>query len=516
LEALTRHPLPAACSAVRRWLHGPHEALGVAAARALGALGDELSAGALVEAARDARDGRRAAALAELDRRASLPAAVIAPLEEMLATAPDAASLVPLLAAVGPAAAGALVGCLLAPDEGVRQTAARHLTVDGAHGLVPLPASGRQALAALAKAAGPPVTAELLLVVATCEPAVGDVFLAAALRADDWLLRNAAVDHLAARGGAEAVEPLRRALVALPCELDEPGRHHLQRLCDALRGCRAVDALAQLIARHALAPGQPGPWHAACALAESGLAGEALAAATSHRQREVRVGAVALLAEYPYPEAAEALLAELARQDGAAADGAHLADLARALGRMREPRAREPLAALRPNAGNGLADALDVALARLGDAAAKARVDAMLVREAWPDRRPAADYFRDLPDIPPRAAAIVQEADAHHRAQAILADGGRRASERLAALGASVGPSLREWLLAGWHRREVARALVQLGQTEALRVAGILDRLDELLPRLGEAEGVRAELEQIASAGPDLVRQYLREHGWEA
>lgn len=486
VAALAQSALPAAAEPLAALTASRDPDLARAALVALGAYDDDATAEALAARLDDPRPGLAATALAALSRRATLPASLLEPLGAQL----DVAR-VPLLAACGAAAAGVLVAALGHADPAVRGAARDALLLDPRQRFSPLPPAGRAALTALA-----PVTAELLAVAAAQPAEDGDPVLLAALAADSYELRDLAVDWLAARGGEAAVEPLRAALRALPTDLDEPGRAHLRRLCTALTGCRGVAALGELLALRARWPAEPALGQAVRALAATGAAGPALAAAA--REPRLSDAALALLADYPYPEAADALLDRLPAQAAV-----------RALGRLREPRARDPLAALRPGAQGALADALDVALARLGDREAAQRVEAMLVRGEWSERRPAADYFRELPAVAPRAAAVLAEAEAHRAALALLDEGGDQLPQRLAGLGKVVRPTLRDLLLAGPpHRHVAAEALTLLGSREAQPAADSLDRADVLLA-LG-SEAARRELAGMEFAGPELVTNYIR------
>ncbi|MBI2297885.1 MAG: hypothetical protein HYU66_02835 [Armatimonadetes bacterium] len=132
----------------------------------------------------------------------------------------------------------------------------------------------------------------------------------------------------------------------------------------------------------------------------------------------------------------------------------------------------------------------------------------MLVRETWVERRPAAEFFRYGQQSPPRAAAVVREAAAHRRAEA-LAAAGQATADRLAELGEMVGPTLREWLWAGPRRALAVEALGLLGEPQAAATAAELDRVDALLAQRDGSPEAAAELAATARAGSDELRFYL-------
>jgi hypothetical protein len=503
LAGLAQVPLPSAIEPLTACALEPDAAVALAAVGILARVEPEAAALALWRVCEHSPQPAAAeAAINALLARARLPAALAPELTRRLAS-PEAAlpaRLVTLLGRLGPAGAVGLVAATLHPD-GEARAAARHLLLSDGR-VRALPPAAEAALEQLVAAQPPQITAELLAVAWEWHAERAAPLLTATWSAGDEALREAALDLVLGRGPA-AAGPLVEALGLLPPRPATTGADgpFVTRLCQSLVATQASAAVPELLGRAVRQPAQACWLATAAALAAQGRAGAALAAAAADPSRDLRRLAVELLAQYPAPEAAEALLAELERQDPSSFPHA-----ARALGQLRDKRALPALRSWRPEDGPE-ADALDVARARLGDADAQQRVEAMLRRERWAERRPAADYFRDEPRLSPRAQAVVREAAAHAAAAAELAGPARGRARRLAELGEAVLPTLQDWLLADEHRRVAARALTLLGHPEATVLAAALDQADQLLARADEAAA--AELEQLAADAPPLVRDYL-------
>ncbi|MCC7491906.1 MAG: HEAT repeat domain-containing protein [Fimbriimonadaceae bacterium] len=432
LRGLAHQPDPAAAVTIEALASGDELDEAIAATRVLPALDDALAVPALLRLLTGAaRPEVRGLAAELLAARRQVPPEQAAPLTALVADCaqPHRLALLRALAKAGPVGRQALLPLLLDDDKAVRQLA-QELLLSG-------PAEDPAGLLAALPAPGQTVRREALEVVARWAPEAALPYLAAALGspAASRRLRLMALQHLVAHRGEAVDQALAAGLAACGAAADEATDDLLAGLAAALAERDVTAALPDLLARP----------EAVCRVAAQRLAAlpaaaEGIVTAAQDSRPAVRQAAFELLAEHPAPEAAEVLLAELSRQDLAT-----LPLAVRALGRLPEGRALEALQALRRlEQPAELGDRLDVALARLGDAAALARVEAMLIREAWPDRRPAADYFADQAAIPPRARQVVEEAAAHTAATRWRGESSGRVAA-LVALGPAVLPTLAQW-----------------------------------------------------------------------
>jgi len=250
-------------------------------------------------------------------------------------------------------------------------------------------------------------------------------------------------------------------------------------------------------------------------LASRPEAGEALATAVGEPASKIRRLAVALLADCPHPAAADALLAELSRAGTAQTAPEVLRDAAAALGALGDRRALEPLRTLLQRHPELADDRLDVALALSGTRPPAACGGDAAATQSRTLRRPAASYFPRSATHPPRAAAVVAEADAHAAARSCWT-GTADPVPGLVALGEAVVPILRDWLADPAARLEAAAALARLGEPGAQSLARQLDRIDTLLA--GE-DAPHAALRSLLTAEPaaaDYARAKLGEARWLA
>ncbi len=493
LEALGRAPVPEALPAFGEALRGPADLAGHALA-GLAALGDAPALALLVTAAGQAAEtASRERAVALLAGHGPLPAELAPELAALAAdpAAPGRPELVRALAATGQEALPAVIERLLDHQGEVREAALAAL-----RRAAPSQGERPRLVAPLAAVlAEDPARAELeaLALLNEWDPAGAVAPLAAVAKAGDIARAAAAVARLTENTGPEAAEALGAVLRQLPAELAAaPAATPLvTALCQAAVTRRLVEALPDVL-RLGPATRLEAARRAALFLAEQPDSGAVLATAAADRDPRVRQSAVALLAGYPRAEAAEPLLAELSRAGSPRTDWRTLENAATALGQLREERALEPLRALHERYEELRGDRIDVALARLGDGPARARVEAMLVRPDWAGRRPAAAFFHDLPELPPRAAAVVAEERANRTARRLERDGTADPAA-LAALGESVRPTLEEWLDEPSRRRVAAAALAALGDDGAGALAEAMDELDRLSSQDGDAS------EEIAS-----------------
>lgn len=487
LEALGRAPVPEALPAFREALRGPADLAGHALA-GLAALGDAPALALLVTAAGQAAEAAaRERAVALLAGHGPLPVELGPELAALAAdpASPSRPELVEALAATGPEALPAVIERLLDDQAEVREAALVVL-----RRAAPVEDERPRLVAPLAAVlAEEPARAEFeaLALVNEWDPAGAVAPLTAVATAGDVARSTAAVARLTENAGPEAAEALGTILRQLPAELAAaPAATPLvTALCQAAVTRLLVGALPDVL-RLGPATQLEAARRAALFLAEQPDSGAVLASAAADRDPRVRKSAVALLAGYPRAEAAEPLLAELSRAGSPRTDWRTLGNAATALGQLREERALEPLRALHERYQELRGDRIDVALARLGDGPARARVEAMLVRPGWAGRRPAAAYFHDLPELPPRAAAVVAEERAN-RAARRLERAGPADPAALAALGESVRPTLEEWLAEPGRRRVAAAALAALGDDGAGALAEAMDELDRLNGQDGDA-----------------------------
>ncbi len=516
LRGLGQAPDPAAVVPLALLARSPEPGEALLAVTALGRLGDEsaqLALAALPLA--DAVPAAASAAVAALAAKRRLPAALAEPLGKLLdaAQSPTRPLVAKALAATGEAGTPRLLDALLDPDPEVRTAAMTGLSTPTV--------TAAQVTGWAKRLADQPATAtvEALRWLSRAAPAASGAVLERVLQearatAETRLTAIALLAEHPAEGAASVLLRGFQRLAPTPHPAADE-RALAEALAGALAQRGVTAALAPLLEWACLQPGHPCWLRAAKDLASRPEAGEALATAVGEPASKIRRLAVALLADCPHPAAADALLAELSRAGTAQTAPEVLRDAAAALGALGDRRALEPLRTLLQRHPELADDRLDVALAQLGDEAARSRVEAMLLRPKPTLRRPAASYFRGLQPIPPRAAAVVAEADAHAAARVLL-DGPADPVPGLVALGEAVVPTLRDWLADPAARLEAAAALARLGEPGAQSLARQLDRIDTLLA--GE-DAPHAALRSLLTAEPaaaDYARAKLGEARWLA
>ncbi len=516
LRGLGQAPDPAAVVPLALLARSPEPGEALLAVTALGRLGDEsaqLALAALPLA--DAVPAAASAAVAALAAKRRLPAALAEPLGKLLdaAQSPTRPLVAKALAATGEAGTPRLLDALLDPDPEVRTAAMTGLSTPTV--------TAAQVTGWAKRLADQPATAtvEALRWLSRAAPAASGAVLERVLQearatAETRLTAIALLAEHPAEGAASVLLRGFQRLAPTPHPAADE-RALAEALAGALAQRGVTAALAPLLEWACLQPGHPCWLRAAKDLASRPEAGEALATAVGEPASKIRRLAVALLADCPHPAAADALLAELSRAGTAQTAPEVLRDAAAALGALGDRRALEPLRTLLQRHPELADDRLDVALAQLGDEAARSRVEAMLLRPKPTLRRPAASYFRGLQPIPPRAAAVVAEADAHAAARVLL-DGTADPVPGLVALGEAVVPILRDWLADPAARLEAAAALARLGEPGAQSLARQLDRIDTLLA--GE-DAPHAALRSLLTAEPaaaDYARAKLGEARWLA
>ena len=499
LRGLANAPDPAAGALLAKLGKGGDPEQAALAIKALDKLGDDPALMALAELAGSAaHPAIREAALQALAGRRRLPRALTPVLTALLDAARGAQRVVVVraLAATGEPAVERLLDALLDADDAIREAAresllARRAKPDVANRL-------------MQRLIDQPATAtiEALAILAAWVPEHSGAVLERVLQANDAAptARLAAIEHLTAHEADGASSVLLRAFGKLPQTLHPtaPERELAVALATGLAKRGVVESLAPLLERLALHPDEPEWQRAARMLASKPEAGEALTAAVGERAGKIRRLALALLADFPHAEAADALLAELSRADSAASEPEAVQDAAAALGKLGDQRALPPLQTLLERHPELAGDRLDVALALLGDAAAVSRVEAMLVRPEVAARRPAAAYFSGLDPVPPRAAGVVAEATAHDAADRILREADAP-EEALAQLGEAVEPTVEAWLIQPSTRHLAAAVLSRLGRRRAPELSQQMDALDAL-PGTASA----AEIQALVGGQPEL------------